>query len=393
MRDPAPVADRMGAIAPFRVMAVLAEARRLESQGRDIVHMEIGEPDFASPSAVVAAGRCALEAGHTHYTPAVGLLTLREAIAGYYRTRFGVTVSPDRILVTPGASGALQLALAVLVNPGETVLVPDPAYPCNRHIAALFGARVQDLPVEQANGYRIAPAQLEAALSTATRLLMLASPANPTGAIITNEELRGMLEVLSREPGRFLLCDEIYQGLQYEGRPETALSLGSDRIIVINSFSKFFGMTGWRVGWIVAPESLVEPLDRLAQNLFLAAPTPSQHAALAAFSEPAFDELEQRRQAFEGRRDFLYRALLELGFKLSAKPAGAFYLYADASDFTNDSAAFCAQVLADAEVALTPGVDFGTHGAKRHVRFAYTTSIDRLEMGVERLRRFLRAGS
>jgi aspartate/methionine/tyrosine aminotransferase len=222
---------------------------------------------------------------------------------------------------------------------------------------------------------------------------MLASPANPTGRLLENPDIAALLGVLAGNPDSWVLCDEIYQGLQYDGVVETALALDSDRLIVINSFSKFFGMTGWRVGWMVVPEALVEPLERLAQNLFIAPPTPSQYAALAAFEPATLELLEERRQAFQARRDFLYPAVRDLGFEIGAPPDGAFYLYADASRHTDDSSAFCARLLESEGVALTPGADFGRHRAAEHLRFAYTTSIERLETGVERLRRFVRAGA
>lgn len=387
-----PTADRMQRIAPFRVMEILAEARRQEAQGRNVVHMEIGEPDFRSPDPVLAAGRRAIAEGHTHYTPATGLPALREAIASYYETRFAVTVPARRIIVTPGASGALQLALAAVVNPGEQVLLPDPAYPCNRNIATLLGAEIVDLPVSREDGYRLSVDALRSSMGPLTRLLMLASPANPTGAVISSAELATLLSVVRERAGSYLLIDEIYQGLQYAGDVETALALAADDVIVLNSFSKYFGMTGWRVGWMVVPDALVEPIDRLAQNLFLAAPTPSQYAALAAFALDNLEELERRRAVFLTRRDFLCGALAELGFDLGSPPAGAFYIYADASDFTRDSQAFCQQLLDEESVALTPGVDFGSFKARKHIRFAYTTSLPQLELGIERLRRFLRAG-
>ena len=388
-----PIADRMKAIAPFRVMAILAEARRLEAQGKDIVHMEIGEPDFVSPTPVISAGRRALDAGRTHYTPATGLPALRSAIAGYYEARFGIDVPPGRIIVTPGASGALQLALAALINPGDRVVIPDPAYPCNRHMVALFDGEVVDLPVDRAQGFQVAPERLKSCVDTRTRMLMMASPANPTGQVNTGAQLAQMNDILRARSGAYLLCDEIYQGLQYEGPIETAAAMDADNVIVINSFSKFFGMTGWRIGWMVVPEPLADPVDRLAQNLFLAPPTLSQYAALSAFDAESMAVLEDRRLAFQQRRDFLYAALVELEFDPGPRPAGAFYLYADASGHTQDSAAFCADLLRHEGVALTPGVDFGRHLADRQVRFAYTTSLDRLEIGVERIRRFLRAGA
>ncbi len=386
-------ARRMQDIAPFRVMEILARARALEAQGRDIVHMEIGEPDFVSPQPVIDAAIAAQKSGQTHYTPAAGLPALREAIAGYYRRRFAVDVDAARILVTPGASGALQLVLGVLVNPGDRVLVTDPGYPCNRHMVSLFGGEPVPVPVSVASDYAVTPDALAELMSRPVRALMLASPANPTGNLLALDVLRALNNVLHRDPGAVMICDEIYQGLQYESAAETALALGDPNLVVINSFSKFFGMTGWRVGWVVAPEAMVEPMERLAQNIFLAAPTPAQHAALAAFGEASMAILETRRQEFQRRRDFLFDAVRGLGFGVGHKPAGAFYLYADAGRFTSDSAAFCSELLEAAGVAITPGLDFGSHLAERHVRFAYTTGLARLETGVERLHRFLRAGA
>jgi len=384
-------ARRMGEIAPFRVMQILARARAMEAAGRDVIHMEIGEPDFVSPQPVIDAAIAAQRAGHTHYTPAAGLPALREAIAGFYQQRFGISVDPGRVLITPGASGALQLVLGVLVNPGDRVLVTDPGYPCNRHMVSLFGGQPVALPVTARTGYAVTPDALASAMRPDVRALMLASPANPTGNLIDLDAMRGLNEQLRSMPGAMLICDEIYQGLQYDAAPRTALELDADNLVVINSFSKFFGMTGWRVGWVIAPEAMIEPMERLAQNIFLAAPTSAQYAALASFAEPTLAILEQRREAFEKRRDFLFSAVSELGFDVGEKPAGAFYLYADAGRFTNDSMAFSRELLEAAGVAITPGRDFGAYQADRHVRFAYTTALDRLAIGIERLGSFLRA--
>ncbi|MCB1818310.1 MAG: aminotransferase class I/II-fold pyridoxal phosphate-dependent enzyme [Chromatiaceae bacterium] len=383
----------MQAISPFRVMEILARARAMEAKGRDIVHMEIGEPDFVSPQPAIDAGIASLRAGLTHYTAAAGLPALREAIAAYYAQRFGVSVDPAHIIVTPGSSGALQLVLGSLVNPGDEVLLTDPGYPCNRHMVSLFGGVPVPIAVTADDGFAVSPRQLRDAMATRTRALMLASPANPTGNLIGVGDLRDLNAVLRRNAQAVLICDEIYQGLQYDSEPETALALGDDNVVVINSFSKYFGMTGWRVGWAVAPGWLVEPMERLAQNIFLAAPTPAQHAAVAAFSPASMEILEARRREFEIRRDFLFDAVRNLGFVMNEKPRGAFYLYADAAGFTDDSAGFARELLESAGVAITPGLDFGGNRPERHVRFAYTTALDRLETGVERLRAFLRAGA
>ena len=386
------ISGRMRDIAPFRVMEILARARRMEAEGRSVVHMEIGEPDFVSPEPVIAAGVAALNAGHTHYTPAAGLPALRAAISDYYGQRFGVSVDPRRVIVTPGASGALQLVLGVLVNPGDRVLVTDPGYPCNRHMISMFGGVPVSLPVAMNEDYAVSPSSLSVAMREDVKALMVASPANPTGNLICLDALQALNAQLGKQPDTLLICDEIYQGLQYGSRPETALALGCDNVVVINSFSKFFGMTGWRVGWVVAPEAMIEPMERLAQNIFLAAPTPGQHAALAAFGARSMEILEQRRDDFHVRRDFLFSAIGELGLGLGPVPAGAFYIYANVEGLTDDSMMFARELLDKAGVAITPGLDFGSYAAGQHVRFAYTTGLDRLADGVERLRRFLRAG-
>lgn len=385
-------ARRMAEIAPFHVMDILARARQLEAAGRDIVHLEIGEPDFDTPAPVIAAGKAALAAGKTHYTPATGLPALREAISQHYLARFGIEVSPSRIVVTPGASGALQLIIGILVDAGQRVLLPDPGYPCNRHMVTLFGGSPVSLPVSGETGFNPTLEQVAKAWDGATRLLMLASPANPTGMMVPPDLLSSLYKLVL-ERGGGMLVDEIYQGLVYGQSPVTALSLGQDELFVVNSFSKYFGMTGWRLGWLVAPEPYIPLLDRLSQNLFLAAPTPAQYAALAAFGEETMHILEARRERFHQRRDFLYQGLQELGFGLPAKPQGAFYLYADSSSFADDSFTLARELLEHADLAVTPGRDFGQYRAEDHLRFAYTTSRSRLELGLDRLGGFLRAGS
>lgn len=380
-------ARRMAHIQPFHVMALLARARALEAQGHDIVHMEIGEPDFPTPAPIVAAGQRALAAGLTHYTPALGLPELRAAIRDFYRDHHGVAVDPGRIVVTPGASGALHLVLALLVDRDQQVLLADPGYPCNRNFVHLVEGEPVGVPVDAATGYQLTAAMAEQHWTERTRVLMVASPANPTGTLLAQGELAA-LQQLAQERGARLVVDEIYHGLTYGVDAPTALAV-SDELFVINSFSKYFGMTGWRLGWIVAPPDQVEGLERLAQNLYLAAPTLSQHAALAAFTPETRAILEERRAAFQARRDYLLPALRELGFVIPVTPQGAFYLYADCSRFTDDSFAFSRQLLEAAGVAITPGLDFGAHRAAQHVRFAYTTDIPRLREGVERIRRFV----
>ncbi len=383
-----PLASRMEGIEPFHVMDILGRARELEAQGRSIVHMEIGEPDFTTPEPVMAAARRALDEGRTHYTPALGLPALRRAISDHYRERFGVEVAAERIIITPGASGALLLALGAILGRDREALLADPGYPCNRHFARFVEGRVRSLPVGPESGYQLSAAQLRAEWGAETDLAIIASPSNPTGTQVPQVELAEM-QALAAERGGRLLVDEIYQGLVYDGEPSTALSI-SDELLVVNSFSKYFCMTGWRLGWLVLPEGYLRPVEKLMQNLFIAAPTLAQHAALAAFEPETQAILEQRRTAFRERRDFLLPALRGLGFEIPVTPAGAFYLYADIGRFSDDSRAFARRLLEEAGVAVTPGIDFGEHRAANHVRFAYTTSMEQLEEGVERLRLFLK---
>lgn len=387
--DSAPhvTARRISAITPFHVMALLARARELEAQGRSVVHMEIGEPDFTTAQPIIDAGIRALQQGKTHYTPAVGMSTLRDTIAGHYQEQYGLEIDPRRIIVTPGASGALQLLLALLVDSGSQVLMSDPGYPCNRNFVLLYDGEPIAIPVSAADGYQLSAALLEQYWSAKTTCVLLASPSNPTGTIISPQHLSALLDIVRRHKGA-LIVDEIYHGLTYGEGVGTALALGED-VFVINSFSKYFGMTGWRLGWLVAPAACIDALDRLAQNLYLAAPTVAQHAALAAFEPETMIILEQRRQAFRERRDYLLPALRQLGFDIAVEPQGAFYLYANCSRFTDDSFAFCNELLEKAGVAITPGIDFGQFEANLHVRFAYTTSLPQLQQGVERIAGFL----
>jgi len=382
------IARRMADIEPFHVMDLLARARALEAQGKDIVHMEIGEPDFVTPEPICEAAKRAIDAGLTHYTPAVGLPALREAISGFYQSEYGVSVSPERILITPGASGALLLTMGVLVNPGDEVIMADPGYPCNRHFARLMEGKAVGVPVGVETEYQLNASLLEKHWSKATVAALLASPSNPTGTLVPRENLQAMSDAVQSRGGR-LVVDEIYHGLVYGEKPNTALSI-SDELFVINSFSKYFCMTGWRLGWLVAPEAYVHELDKLAQNIFLAAPTIAQHAALAAFEPETRAILDERREAYRERRDFLLPALRELGFDIPVVPQGAFYIYANCSRFTDDSYVFANELLEQAGVAITPGRDFGANAPEQHVRFSYTTSLERLKEGVNRLGAFLK---
>jgi aspartate/methionine/tyrosine aminotransferase len=376
----------MDGIAPFHVMDILARAQALEAAGRDIIHLEIGEPDFATPKPIVEAGIAALRAGHTHYTGALGLPALREAIAGFYATRWKATVDPSRIVVTPGASGALLLALGLLAGPGDEVLMADPGYPCNRHFTGFCGARAVTVAVDADSGFQLTLELIERHASPATRAILIASPSNPTGTAIPPDELARIHDWCAAQ-GVALIVDEIYLALTYDGSEHSAAHW--DDVFVINSFSKYFLMTGWRLGWLLAPAWAMPDMERLAQNLFLAAPTPAQHAALAAFSPSTLIELEARRAELRDRRDFLLPALRDRGFPIPTQPQGAFYLYADSSAHTRDSFHFAQALLEHVGVAVTPGLDFGQNQPQRYLRIAYTQPLRRLIEAIARLDRFL----
>jgi aspartate/methionine/tyrosine aminotransferase len=377
-----PFARRLTRIEPFHVMDILARARAMEAQGRSIIHMEIGEPDFPTAAGIVQAGIAALQAGHTHYTPALGLPELRAAIAASYPAR--ARPDPGRVVVTPGASGALQLIFAALINPGDQVLMADPGYPCNRHFVRLFEGEAVSIPVDAPTAYQLNADLIRRHWTKRTVAVLLASPSNPTGTLISTDEMAEIVRTVA-ELGGVLIVDEIYHGLVYGEEAVTALSY-SPEVFVVNSFSKYYGMTGWRLGWLVAPTDYIPSIDKLAQNIFLASSTVAQHAALAAFSPVVQRELAQRRDIFRERRDYLLPALRDLGFIIPVAPTGAFYLYADCSSFTDDSQALALDLLDRAGVAITPGLDFGIHQAARHARFSYANTLENLREGVSRLR-------
>lgn len=388
-------AERLNRIAPFRVMLLMERAKRLEADGHRVVHFEVGEPDFETAAPIVAAGQQALAAGHTKYTQALGIPPLREAIAAYYQTTAGITVAPERVVVTAGASGGLLLLSALLLDPEDELLLPDPGYPCNEAFVEVVNAVPRRIPVAAANGFQITPHDLLNVWSERTRGLLLGSPANPTGALTPRATLAA-LAGLVRDRGGVLLLDEIYQGLTYgesqpgEGAPgyRTGLEVASE-IFVLNSFSKYFGMTGWRLGWMVVPEHVLDGVSRLAQNLFISPSSIAQHAALAAFDPEAMAIHEARRQRFAHRRDRLARGLRGLGLDIPVNPQGAFYLYVDVSRTGMDSETFCWRLIDEYQVAVTPGNDFGDNLAERYVRFAYTTGDDDIDLGIERIGRAL----
>ncbi|QJP07735.1 pyridoxal phosphate-dependent aminotransferase [Pseudomonas multiresinivorans] len=379
---------RSRAIEPFHVMALLARANELQAAGHDVIHLEIGEPDFTTAAPIVEAGQQALANGHTRYTAARGLPALREAIAGFYGQRYGLSIDPQRILVTPGGSGALLLASSLLVDPGKHWLLADPGYPCNRHFLRLVEGAAQLVPVGPESRYQLTPELVERHWDQDSVGALAASPANPTGTLLHKDELAALSSTLKARGGH-LVVDEIYHGLTYGIDASSVLEVDDDAF-VLNSFSKYFGMTGWRLGWLVAPPDAVGELEKLAQNLYISAPSMAQHAALACFEPATLAILEERREEFRRRRDYLLPALRELGFGIAVEPEGAFYLYADISAFGGDAFAFCQHFIETEYVAFTPGVDFGRYQASHHVRFAYTQSVERLQQAVERIARGLK---
>ena len=363
-------------------MDVLSRAHALEAAGRPVLHMEIGEPDFTAPAPVVEAGMRALRDGRTAYTATLGLPALKQAIAGHYAKKFGVKVDEKRLAVTSGASGGLLTVAALYVNPGDEILVPDPGYPGYRHFVRAFEGVARPLAVSAADNFQPTAAMVEQAWSSRTRGLLLGSPSNPTGTVIEKTELTKIAAFVEKRGG-VLLVDEIYQGLSYGAEPWTALGMPGD-VVVINSFSKYFCMTGWRLGWVVLPESAVREFEKLAQHLFISAPSAAQHAALAAFLPESISILEERRNEFARRRDFFVPELKK-SLAVPADPRGAFYVYADCG---GDAKRFCLELLEKEAVAATPGIDFGANGTARCVRFAYTRPRPELEEAAARIRRF-----
>jgi len=392
------IAQRAQRIEPFYVMEVAkaasALAREVAHTDRPVIFLNIGEPDFTAPPLVQqAADRC-IRQGQTQYTQALGTDVLRQAISGWYAQRFGVQVPARRIVVTAGASAALHLACLALIERGDEVLMPDPSYPCNRHFVSAAEGTAVLVPTTAEERFQLSAAKVQAAWGPKTRGVLLASPSNPTGTSIDPAELRRIHEVVSARGG-ITLIDEIYLGLSHDAAyGQTALAI-SDDIISINSFSKYFNMTGWRLGWLVVPEALVEVVERLAQNLFICASTVSQQAALACFEPESLALYEQRRAEFKARRDFFIPALNALGLTVPVMPDGAFYAWADcraacAKLGLKDSWDFAHAALHQAHVAITPGRDFGTAETAHFVRFSTANSMAELQAAIERLKAWLK---
>jgi aspartate/methionine/tyrosine aminotransferase len=377
-------AERVRKIEPFRVMDIVARAAALEADGHDVVHMEVGEPDFPTPGAIVKAGQKALTAGKTKYTTAQGLPELRECISQQYMDWYGISIDPSRIFVTTGGSAALLLVTSMLLNVDEGFLMTDPGYPCNRHFLHAFEAEPQLVPVTADDHFQLTPALIERHWKDNTRGALIASPANPTGAVIARKDLEQIANAIKERNG-YLVVDEIYHGLVYGDVAQDSVLSIDPSAFVVNSFSKYFGMTGWRLGWMVVPPDAVKIAEKLSQNLFICPSSVAQHAALGAFGIDAKNEMERNKAEFKKRRDFLVPALRKLGFGVPLMPEGAFYVYAKLPAGLGSSEAFAKSLLEQHHVAITPGTDFGTYLAEDYARFSYSQDLETLRKGVERI--------
>jgi aspartate/methionine/tyrosine aminotransferase len=387
------ISQRAQAITPFLAMEFGKRAAALEAAGHHVIRLNLGEPDFGAPPAVRAElQRIAGDNTALPYTSALGLPALREAIAGFYQSAHGVSISPERVVVTAGASAALLLLTAALVDPGDEVLVGDPSYPCNRQFLSAFGADVRLVPTDAASRFQLDLPAVQRHWSARTRGLMIATPSNPTGTSVPTAELAAICDWVQAH-GAWRIVDEIYLNLSdvddASGQAaQTALAFDPGAC-VINSFSKYFGMTGWRLGWAVVPDELVPAMERLAQNYYICASTPAQMAALACFTPASIAVCEARRHEFAERRALVLQGLEAIGLPVPVRPDGAFYVYIDVSSTGLDAMQFCERSLDEAHVALTPGHDFGTSDAARYVRLSYAASKEDLQEGLTRLGRFM----
>jgi len=376
---------RIDRIEPFRVMQLLERAKALEATGRHIVHMEIGEPDFPTPAPIIQAAHTQLDTGDNFYTPSTGEPALQAALSEWYRQEYGVEVAPERILITPGTSGAFSLIYAALLEAGESVLLSDPGYPCQRNFIRLAGGEPINIPVGPESRYHLSADLIRSHWQQGTRAAVLINPSNPTGTLIEPDAMADVAAVC-QELGGYLISDEIYHGLTYGTKARCALEFDA-RAIIVNGFSKRWAMTGWRIGWLIVPDDLIDACRRVMQNIFIAAPTLSQHAAIVALS--CEREPEAMRTAYDERRRYLLNELPKLGFDIVIEPQGAFYIYANVKNITANARDFCWNMLEEAGVAITPGEDFGSYQSDQHVRFSYATGMDDIREGVKRIRTYL----
>lgn len=379
--------DRANAITPFYAMAFSEKASALEAKGHHVVRLNIGEPDFGAPGPVVQAMQDVMEKAELPYTSALGLPALREAIAGFYLQRHGVAVNPDNVVVTAGASAALLLVSAALVNHGDKVMLADPAYPCNRQFIRSFGGQLQSIPAGAEQRFQLTPQSVQANWQSDTKGVMLASPSNPTGTSVPESDLAAICDFV-KSRGGWRIVDEIYLNLSHHGHAQTVLAFDPDAI-VINSFSKYFGMTGWRLGWCVVPDDMVPVMERLAQNLYICPSTPAQYAALACFTPETLNVCEGRRDILLHRRQRVLDGLKQAGLSVDVEPDGAFYVYINVTSTGLNAMTFCERLLEEQHVALTPGNDFGGATGDDYVRLSFAASETALDEGIKRIGTFL----
>lgn len=377
------IAKRAQEIEPFVVMEVMERAQQLEARGAHLVHLEVGEPDFATPSCIQEAMAKALKDGMTGYTHSLGLLPLREAIAEHYHAKYGVDVSPDRIVVTAGTSPAMWMVFAALLEAGDEVIVSNPHYACYPNFIRFCGGEMACVDVADADGFQLRPEAVKARITARTKAILINSPANPTGTLLSKERMAALAAL-----GPLALSDEIYHGLVYEGREHSILEF-TDRAVVFNGFSKAFAMTGWRLGYIIVPLDMIRPLQKMHQNFFISANAFVQAAGIAALREGLPDS-ERMRRGYDERRRFIVPGLRRLGFGVATEPTGAFYVFANAKRFSADSYRFAFELLERAQVCVSPGVAFGTNG-EGFLRFSYANSLENLAEALGRLERYLAA--
>lgn len=373
--------ERAIQIPPFIVMDVLEKAHELERNGRHIIHLEIGEPDFATPRCVCEAAVEAMEKGHTHYTHSLGLIELREEICRYYLERYGVGIVPDQILVTSGTSPALFMIFAALLETQDEIIISDPHYPCYPNFAGFLKAKPVFVNVHEEDGFQFRPEDIRSKMTQSTKAVLINSPSNPTGNLLSYDRME---QIAGLAP--FIISDEIYHGLVYGDKEHSILEF-TDQAFVLNGFSKIYAMTGWRLGYIIAPPEFIRPLQKIQQNFFISAGSVSQWAGLAALREAA-DDVERMIATYDRRRKYMVQRLRDLGFGLSVEPRGAFYVFANAKHLSTDSYKLAFEILEKAGVGVSPGIDFGEN-AEGYLRFSYASSLENIEEGLNRIERFI----
>jgi len=379
------ISQRSSSLPPFYVMEILEKAHEMEANGAHVVHLEVGEPDFDTPEAVKDAACRALEAGMTHYTHSLGIPLLRSAIAKHYNDRYGVRVAAENVIVTSGTSLAMVLIFSALLNPGEELILSNPSYACYPNILEFVGGVPRYVDVYEEDGFNYRPADIKGRMADSVKGVMINSPSNPTGIVMQDHELAELVETVA---GRaYIVSDEIYHGLVYEGREHSILEY-TDHAFVLNGFSKLYAMTGWRLGYIISPPDFVRPIQKIQQNLLICANSFVQQAGIAALEDTAAETAEMAR-IYDERRRFLLGRLREMGFGITVEPTGAFYIFANAKHYTHDSYAFCLEVLDKARVAVAPGIDFGS-GGEGYIRFSYANSLDNIKEGTARLENYLK---